>query len=378
MGDMSTDIAPTFRDPLSHWSLGGGVEYTINPMFSIGLGYTFHRLAHADTRGSFESRVHNTYPFIGVNLLNHALFRRNHKWDLWLTVGMGRAFYTSNLTYLGIDDKRPDNMSDEAWDKIVNVTNTSSAGVVPLGIELSYDITRQLTIALKAKYFLYSSDDLEGSPKKLPELGNDIYGRKNYTFAGSSNDMAASFGLSLRWNIAGKDRTHMRNLTWEDYIQEQQEVDLSGILVRLDSLENRVDNIGQDVHTLIHYPSSTIVVEESVDVLLNPIFIFFDFDRYDLRHEALAQILTIATLLNEHQDLNIDIVGFTDIRGSTAYNVALSQRRANAVKNELVNIWGISPDRITHEGRGKAIVPQPTMERYFSINRRTEVRFYRR
>ena len=382
IGDMAIDIAPTFRNPLSHWSVDGGIEYTINPMFSVGLGYAFHRIAAADNRGSFESSVHNIFPYIGINMLNHPLFRRNNRWDLWFTAGFGFASYTPQLTYKGLTF--PANYTDAQRDAIINPNfGRRNTGVIPLGLELSYDITRQLAIALRAQMFLYGADDLEGAPTKLRELGDDLYGRKNYTFSGTSNDMIATFGLALRWNITGRDRTHMRRVTWED-AEMPRMPDISGVLARLDTLENRMDNLRDDVENFMHSPiiidqhygRETVLIGD--DGVSAPLFIFFAFDRHNLDHTALAEILTIATILNENENLNVDIVGLTDIRGSVAHNQALSDRRANAVRDELVNVWGISPDRITHEGKGKAIEPQPDSPRYFSINRRAEIRFYRR
>jgi len=383
IGDMTIDMAPTFNNPLSHFSLGGGVEYTINPMFSIGLGYAFHRIAASDTRGSFESSVHNVFPYVGINLLNYPLFRRNNRWDLWFTAGFGFASYAPQLTYNEVFLR--DLPSDPAArNRIINPEfGRASTGVIPLGVELSYDITRQLAIALKAQYFLYGADNLEGAPTKLAEFG-DPHNRKNYTLSGTSNDIIATFGLALRWNIASRDRTHMRKVTWED-VRMPRVPDISGVLARLDTLENRMDNLRDDVEDFMRSP--IIITEQrhgGETVLLNadgvsdPVFVFFAFDRHNLDHTALAEILKIATVLNENENLNVDIYGFTDIRGSVAHNQALSDRRANAVRNELVNVWGISPDRITHEGKGKAVSPQPNSPRYFSINRRAEVRFYRK
>lgn len=384
IGDMTPDLNRSFTDPLSHWSVGAGVEYTINPMFAVGLGYTFHRIGHSDDRASFESNVHNIFPYIGINMLNHPLFRRNNRWDLWFTAGVGLASYTPQLTYNEATLNFPAHYTQDQRDAVISPNfGRRQTAVIPLGLELSYDITRQLALALRAQVFLYGADDLEGAPTKLREMGQDTYNRKNYTLSGTSNDMVATFGLALRWNITGRDRTHMRRVTWEDYAPREPE-NMSDIMARLDSLENRMDNLTNDVNNAIaDIPALIAAGLDGIDGLdgrvnIEPIFIFFDFDRYNLDHNALVQILRIVSILNEDEGLNVDIVGLTDIRGSNAYNQALSNRRANAVRNELVNIWGISPDRITHEGRGKSVAPQPDQPRYFSINRRCEVRFYRR
>jgi outer membrane protein OmpA-like peptidoglycan-associated protein len=381
VGDMTPDLNRSFTDPLSHWSVGAGVEYTINPMFAVGLGYTFHRIGHSDDRASFESNVHNIFPYIGINMLNHPLFRRNNRWDLWFTAGVGLASYTPQLTYNEATLNFPAHYTQDQRDAIISPDfGRRQTAVIPLGLELSYDITRQLALALRAQVFLYGADDLEGAPAKLWEPDNR-YNRKNYTLSGTSNDMIATVGLTLRWNITGRDRTHMRKVTWED-AKMPRVPDLSDVLARLDTLENRMDNLRDVVENFApiviteHHGGETVLL--NTDGVSDPIFIFFAFDKHYLDHTALAEVLRIATILDGNENLNVDVVGLTDIRGSVAYNQALSDRRANEVRNELVNVWGISPDRITHEGKGKAVSPQPNSPRYFSINRRAEVRFYRR
>jgi len=366
IGDMAIDIAPTFKKPLEHWNVGGGLEYTINPMLSLGGGYTYIRTGASDVGGSFESRIHNAYPFLGINPLNFPMLNRNNKWDIWVTIGYGYAWYKPELTYV----RRPGlAVTKEIWDKEGFNSEKRGAGVLPLGAEFSYDITRQLALALKLQYFMYTDDNLEGAATKLKEMGDDTYGRKNYTYSGVTNDYIASFDLTLRWNIAGKDQTHMRKLTWRDYIPK--DPNYNDILARLDSLENKVDNLGNVAPVII-------VQESSSPGIIEPIFIYFDFDKYDLKHEALAEILKVATILYEHEDLDVEIIGYTDIKGTDPYNAKLSQFRADAARNELVKVWQVSPERILDEGRGKALSPKPELKRYHSINRRCEFRFYRR
>ena len=51
---------------------------------------------------------------------------------------------------------------------------------------------------------------------------------------------------------------------------------------------------------------------------------------------------------------NVVIEGHTDSRGSDAYNQALSERRANAVRDELVNENGIAAERVSTVGYGES------------------------
>jgi peptidoglycan-associated lipoprotein len=80
--------------------------------------------------------------------------------------------------------------------------------------------------------------------------------------------------------------------------------------------------------------------------------IFFDFDSYDIRSDAQPIISQNANFLNQHPSLKIVIGGFADERGSTEYNLALGENRANSTKQALVTA-GMSPDRIRTVSYGK-------------------------
>lgn len=80
----------------------------------------------------------------------------------------------------------------------------------------------------------------------------------------------------------------------------------------------------------------------------------FTFDSYKVLPAGAQQLATFATELNGTTYGRIRVIGHTDRFGSDAYNQALSQRRAEAVKAHLVTVGGIAEGRIDAEGRGKA------------------------
>lgn len=79
---------------------------------------------------------------------------------------------------------------------------------------------------------------------------------------------------------------------------------------------------------------------------------FFDFDKYALKPEGKAKLDEIVANV---QNVDVEVivaVGHTDWIGTEAYNQALSERRANAVKAYLVS-KGVDPQKIYTEGKGK-------------------------
>lgn len=79
----------------------------------------------------------------------------------------------------------------------------------------------------------------------------------------------------------------------------------------------------------------------------------FDFDRAELRPESRETLALIAGILFTSEDFAITITGHTDARGSDEYNQRLSERRARAVADYLIEA-GLSSQRFTVDGLGKA------------------------
>lgn len=99
----------------------------------------------------------------------------------------------------------------------------------------------------------------------------------------------------------------------------------------------------------------------------------FDFDESTIRPEDQAIIDKDVATLEQWGKVNIEVAGHTDSRGSDEYNMALSQRRADAVRNHLIK-KGIEADRLTAVGYGESqpVADNATDEGRFK-NRRVEL-----
>ncbi len=71
----------------------------------------------------------------------------------------------------------------------------------------------------------------------------------------------------------------------------------------------------------------------------------FDFDKYNLRPDAVVILNEAVEILKRYPDLRVEVAGHTDSIGTAAYNQALSERRANAVYNYLTSN-GIDSSRL--------------------------------
>jgi len=80
--------------------------------------------------------------------------------------------------------------------------------------------------------------------------------------------------------------------------------------------------------------------------------IYFDFDKYNIRPDAEVEIQKVIAAMEKYPSLKIKANSFTDSRGPDAYNLWLSQKRADATVAYMIS-KGISPDRLVGEGYGE-------------------------
>lgn len=82
--------------------------------------------------------------------------------------------------------------------------------------------------------------------------------------------------------------------------------------------------------------------------------IFFDFDKASLRKTSNVELKNILKFLNKYSNLDVEISGYTDSKGSNEYNLNLSNDRASAVVNYLI-ANKISKDRLSAKGYGELL-----------------------
>jgi peptidoglycan-associated lipoprotein len=80
--------------------------------------------------------------------------------------------------------------------------------------------------------------------------------------------------------------------------------------------------------------------------------VYFNFDEFSVREEFRSTLQAHATWLASHRDARMLIQGNTDERGSREYNIALGQRRAEAMKRMLV-LMGAAESQIDAVSLGK-------------------------
>ena len=99
---------------------------------------------------------------------------------------------------------------------------------------------------------------------------------------------------------------------------------------------------------------------------------FFDYDQSSLRSDAQSAVSGNVSIMNKHSDMKIEVQGHADERGTTQYNMALGQRRANKVVKYMESN-GISSSRLRAVSYGEERpLSMGNDESAWSQNRRAE------
>ena len=104
------------------------------------------------------------------------------------------------------------------------------------------------------------------------------------------------------------------------------------------------DQLNEARNKEIEATGQTIKILESV--------VAFPFNQSDVQTSQMPSLEHVANYLKDNPDAKITVNGYASPEGTEEYNLQLSQRRADAVKNILVDKYGIAADRINAIGHG--------------------------
>ncbi len=112
-------------------------------------------------------------------------------------------------------------------------------------------------------------------------------------------------------------------------------------------------SVASEEGTISETAGSGIVRGSQEDLIVNVgDRVFFGYDSSDLDSDALELLQDQVAWLKQNTSVNVTIEGHCDERGTREYNLALGEKRAQAVKNYLIGL-GINPDRVSTISYGK-------------------------
>jgi outer membrane protein OmpA-like peptidoglycan-associated protein len=113
------------------------------------------------------------------------------------------------------------------------------------------------------------------------------------------------------------------------------------------------DSTKINVRDLVNLDLEPLLQDMEITALLGLKSIYYDFDKADLRPDAIIELDKVVRFMNKHPKIEVELGSHTDCRGAAIYNQDLSDRRA---KNAAIYIQSriSSPNRITYKGYGEA------------------------
>jgi len=376
--DMSTTSASSIeKDPFDKWSIelnGGvnkplramtpgystatlnpfhadlGVRYMFNPKFGLKLDFGYDKFQERDDTAPFESRMIRT--------------------SLQGVINLGRT------------------LNFETWTNTIGLLAHGGFGVSQLSAKDNgfdgEDYMGHGILGLTGQIKLSNSVALTG------DLSGLVYGRQNYNFDGmGAASTGALDGVTLNASVGltfylGKNEVHADWYSKDKYDELDERLTLveTGIL---DSDKDGVADLydlepntpaGADVNTkgqavdknqngvpdsLETYldnrfaqNNSTSATNSTVEELINGgyVNVYFDFNSSKPTNTSLSGVDFLVKYLKNNPSKSADVIGYADEIGNSSYNQTLSQKRAEAVKNVLINA-GIDASRLTVSGNGE-------------------------
>ncbi|EPT9250865.1 OmpA family protein [Photobacterium damselae] len=260
-----------------------------------------------------------------------------------------------------------------------NVDDANLAG----GAFLGYQIAPWF--AVEAGYTHLGSTTIKGTDAKFRTQGADIVGKYSYAI----NDKIDVFGKlgAYYYDVHTKNLADAKEHGWAGTAGVGAEYYLTNNLSTAVEYQYYNDVAGADIHfagvsLAYHWGAPAPVVAEpvyvdqvSVETLEElKLAVPFAFDSTELSAGDRAKLAPFEQRLQAQDAAQIYVVGYTDSRGSEAYNQKLSVKRADAVAEALRSVMNVDGSRIIAEGRGESnpVASNDTAEGR-AQNRRVEI-----
>lgn len=324
---------------LNLWGANAGVRYMFNNKFGFRLGGGYDSFTNSDNSQKFDSSLWNVN-LQGVVNVGRALNFEEWTSDLGLLLHAGGGYGQLN--------------SDD-------LSSADPLGFLVVGLTPQVRISNRVTFLLDGSIYMTSKQDYAYDTKS--QVSSRGFQGNHFTLTG---------GLSI---AIGKHGRHA------DWAAQSQKDAIEEVAQRVSALENNVSDLKSEVankenrmndangnrvpdeiesYLNDNYQSKKAVGENgevndsdvAADLIRKGyINAYFDFNSSQPQISSSWAVDFVAKYMKSNPSANIHISGYADELGGTNYNAALSQKRADAVKNLLVKA-GIDGSRITAEGKG--------------------------
>ena len=341
------------------WTMNGGIRYMFNNKFGVRVGGGFDQLNQAGNSPKFATRIWNVN-VQGVANLGRVLAFEEFTKNIGLLghVGVGYGYMTSK-NFRGVDN----------------------LGIITFGLTPQVRLSDRVTLLLSGTFNWYLTQQYTFNGENLTKDVN-MTPMRHVNFQGLNFTATAGLQIAL-----GKKRVHAdwygvkREDKDDDKKVAQNEKTVNNHITRggsdvaangqriendKNALANNNVNNANDSDDESDVNNSNIasnqntttnnIIVESVDPakeLIEKGYVnaYFGFDSSEPQDGSLWAVGFVANYLKQNPDAKLNIIGYTDQVGNAGYNEKLSKKRADAVKQLLVDM-GVDTSRLASEGKG--------------------------
>lgn len=326
----------------SDFTYGIGLAAYLNPMFDVSLKAKLMKLDRDNGSNDNVVSKRNTYfetDNLNLNLmLRWKVLASSSDLNPYLTAGLGANFLQFNSGRRNKDNQ--------------NATYFA----VPFGAGFNFEISDNMMLNFEAVYNRTFEDGVDSWPVESGDMLAGADPRSTSDLDGVDHDDFMTTTIGVTWNFGGEDqmsmeerllRQSMENLEAAQGTNEEASATLNQAqqlndetLAALEELRNAIDQMPEESEDL---------KAEMVRIVNN---VQFAFDKSDIIEPAYDELNSLANILQTYPQLTIDIAARADERGSEEYNEKLSQRRADAVRDYLIE-QGVDASRISTRALGE-------------------------
>ena len=356
----SSGLSEGYNTPFPNlWTMNGGIRYMFNNKFGVRVGGGFDQLNQAGNSPKFATRIWNVN-VQGVANLGRVLAFEEFTKNIGLLghVGVGYGYMTSK-NFRGVDN----------------------LGIITFGLTPQVRLSDRVTLLLSGTFNWYLTQQYTFNGENLTKDVN-MTPMRHVNFQGLNFTATAGLQIAL-----GKKRVHAdwygikREDKDDDKKVAQNEKTVNNHITRGGSdvaangqriendknalANNNVNNANDsddesDVNNsnMASNQNTTTnnIIVESVDPakeLIEKGYVnaYFGFDSSEPQDGSLWAVGFVANYLKQNPDAKLNIIGYTDQVGNAGYNEKLSKKRADAVKQLLVEM-GVDTSRLVSEGKG--------------------------
>jgi OOP family OmpA-OmpF porin len=368
-----------FTSPNAEIGYGGYIKKQILPSFGIQADFFAGKLSADHSNPASTDQAFNSFStkiqYAASLSANYTLANINWHYKKtaiqpYFTLGVGTMGYKPVLTYAD------GTVSNFKTDNNGNISEL----YLPVGAGLKFDISKGVNIDLGYQVNFVYSDNVDGF---------------NY---GSTNDRFSYAHIGLEFALGGRSKPQLathnpvnsmrQEYLWEnEQTKNQLEGQIAAENAKNEQLRNDLNTTNANLAKLttdsdgdgvpdffdkcpntpagtkvdgsgcplpIVKPETKVYITEQDRRVVNEAVrnLEFDFGKATIREHSFASLDQLAELLKT-KGFNLKLAGYTDSRGSAAYNLKLSEDRAEAIKTYLV-AKGVDETKIQAQGHGKA------------------------